>query len=367
MNLIKNILSRTFLIVALIFTNQQLLAQSEAHLYFDGVNDFLETQDPLLNTVSSDFTFEAIIKGNSEEQGENPTILSNRWSPIKGNSFFFQENGDAPRELCFSHGNDLYYIPDNGPFDGDFLDGFCHHIAIVKKDGDIFFYADGNLYGVIINPYYYCDVLDSPADIWIGTDHHYDRPFKGVIGQVRIWNDARTSEEVILNMHASLEGTESDLFGYWELDEGSGQIVFEKTSLEWSGYLGESTGTDGFDPDWFEGDYCINDGDYGDGEDDEVEDEQEDDSTASVENSTIAEIALYPNPVNDNELTIDFGSDLKPVTITIISISGKEVLQRQVTQTAAKVKLDVSELTKGIYFVKIEAVNQTITKKVIVN
>ncbi|MFT5824068.1 MAG: hypothetical protein ACI8ZM_005334 [Crocinitomix sp.] len=365
MNHIKAKIS-SLALAAMLLASIPATSQSSSHLYFDGVNDFLETQDPLLNTISSDFTFEATIKGNSAEQGENPTILSNRWSAIKGNSFFFQENGDAPRELCFSHGNDLYFIPDNGSFDGDFLDGFCHHIAIVKEEGDISFYVDGTLYGVLVNPYYYCDVLDSPADIWIGTDHHYDRPFKGVIGQVRVWNDARTNEEITLNMHTSLEGTESDLFGYWELNEGSGQIVLEKTSLEWSGYLGESVSADGFDPDWFDGDYCINDGDYGDGEDDEVDDEQED-STASIENITIAEVVLYPNPVIDNQLTVDFGSDLKPAKITVISISGKEVLQKQVKQDVTRVKLDVSDLTTGIYFVKIESAHESITKKVIVN
>jgi hypothetical protein len=363
MNFTKNNRMRPFLILAFVFMNLPIWAQADAHLYFDGANDFLETHDPLLNTVTSDFTFEAIIKGNADEQGDNPSILSNRWSPIKGNSFYLKENGTDPRVLCFSHGGDEYLIPDNGGFDGDFLDGFCHHIAIVKEDGDIFFYADGGLYGVIINPYYYCDVLDSPADIWIGTDHHYDRPFKGVIAQVRIWNDARTGTEIVLNMHTSLEGTEADLFGYWELNEGEGQLVFEKTSLEWSGYLGESVTADGFDPNWFDGDYCINDGDYGDGEDDE----QEEDSTASIEFITIAEVAIYPNPVNNGSITVDFGANLKPSKITVISISGKEVLKKQIPLEAKSVKIDMQDLTKGIYFVKIEAHNESITKKIVVN
>ncbi len=45
--------------------------------------------------------------------------------------------------------------------------------------------------------------------------------FKGRIDEVRIWDHARTQEEILADMHTDLTGTEEGLVAYWNFDDGT--------------------------------------------------------------------------------------------------------------------------------------------------
>ena len=45
----------------------------------------------------------------------------------------------------------------------------------------------------------------------------------------------------------------ADLVGYWNFDEGEGQVVRDKSGNNKDGRLGSSTGGDSNDPTWCEG------------------------------------------------------------------------------------------------------------------
>jgi hypothetical protein len=53
--------------------------------------------------------------------------------------------------------------------------------------------------------------------------------FNGVIDEIRIWNIARTAEEIRSTMIGSLQGDEAGLVGYWPLDDGDGQFATDAT------------------------------------------------------------------------------------------------------------------------------------------
>ena len=363
---IKRIL---FIIPLMLLSNSAWLQDSTSHLYFDGVNDYAETHNTWLDYVNDDFTFEAIIKGDEEDQGTNPTIISNRWSHIKGAAFYLKNMGSDPRALCFSNRGEEWYIPNNGSL-GTLLDGECHHVAIVRNDGNIYFYADGEQFGYIYDPTC-ANNLQGFNSIWIGRDHRYDYEFKGVIGNVRVWNVARTGEEIAANMYGGLDGTESNLRGCWELNEGEGQNVYENFSYGWSGFLGanDSEDGDGYDPDWFPGDYCADIEDYGDGEDDDWvddEDEDEEDDTSGLSELNDALLKIHPNPVYDHNITVDFGTTLTNVEFTMVAISGQEVYHSKTSKITSVVVLNIGDLTKGIYLLKIQSDDQTLTKKIVV-
>ena len=55
-------------------------------------------------------------------------------------------------------------------------------------------------------------------------------PFDGQMDEVRIWNTARTAEEIQSSMNAVLDGSESGLAGYWKFDESSGNTVVDSSS-----------------------------------------------------------------------------------------------------------------------------------------
>ena len=80
--------------------------------------------------------------------------------------------------------------------------------------------------------------------------------------------------------------------------------------------------------------------------------------TLSVDNFQTDEIVIYPNPIEGNYLNIKSNSNLE---ITLYSILGKRIL------TTKKKKINVSQLRKGIYLLKIESNTGAVTKKIIRN
>ena len=83
-------------------------------------------------------------------------------------------------------------------------------------------------------------------------------------------------------------------------------------------------------------------------------------NTATYENN----INIYPNPANDH-ITIDFGNldNVEGWNIKIINILGQEVLSQPMNTD----KINVSELSKGVYIIRIsDGINQT-DKKFIKN
>ena len=55
------------------------------------------------------------------------------------------------------------------------------------------------------------------------------------MSDVRLWSDVRTQAEIQANKDIILSGNESNLKGYWKLDEGSGSVAFDSSP---SGYDG---------------------------------------------------------------------------------------------------------------------------------
>lgn len=53
--------------------------------------------------------------------------------------------------------------------------------------------------------------------------------YVGGLNEIRIWNTARTHDEIQKNMSRTLTGNEPFLFGYWKLNEGSGIIAHDST------------------------------------------------------------------------------------------------------------------------------------------
>lgn len=82
---------------------------------------------------------------------------------------------------------------------------------------------------------------------WRGTGSEF---VHGFLDEVRIWNVARSSEDLKQDMNHPLTGSESGLLGYWNLDEGNGQIVNDLSPAQNHGVLGQSQNPEDYDPGW---------------------------------------------------------------------------------------------------------------------
>jgi len=90
-----------------------------------------------------------------------------------------------------------------------------------------------------------------------------------------------------------------------------------------------------------------------------ISDDGKDCSTASLDDTNLQRISIYPNPVND-KLFIQCLSEVSEVSI--YDVLGKLVLSK--TNTS---EIDVTNLKKGIYLIKIKDQQKEIIKKLVKN
>mgnify|MGYP006141973023 CR=1 FL=1 len=170
------------------------------HLNFDGSNDFVNIGNPIAS--SSSYTKEAMIFTNNIT-GSN--ILSSSTSAF----WFWQGNLQA------GHG-------------GGFIDVFANASSLINSWNHVALTYDSatttmKLYinGVLVSQNNSVGQY-SAANIQIGA-FNSGSVFNGNMDEVRIWNVARTTEQIRGSMNCELQGTETGLIAYYKFNQGVNQ------------------------------------------------------------------------------------------------------------------------------------------------
>ena len=77
-----------------------------------------------------------------------------------------------------------------------------------------------------------------------------ENPFKGLLGEVRLWNGARTRQELRQYKDVALTGTEPGLAACWTFEQTEGRYAYDISGNNNHARLGKSTGPDDADPKW---------------------------------------------------------------------------------------------------------------------
>ncbi|MDN3491482.1 FG-GAP-like repeat-containing protein [Winogradskyella bathintestinalis] len=80
----------------------------------------------------------------------------------------------------------------------------------------------------------------------------------------------------------------------------------------------------------------------------------------NVEDETLGDVSIYPNPVKE-ELTIKTSANVINKIATVFDINGKRILSMKLKSN----KIDVSKLTSGVYFLRLESEGKTMKRKFI--
>jgi len=124
------------------------------------------------------------------------------------------------------------------------------HVAGVWESDYLKVYINGQPSGEKYQPY--PPVANSSA-LGIGSSAFgTDTNWRGILDEIRIYEGARTADQIQWDMTHCLPGTEPNLRAYWSCDEGSGQELHDATGRS-HGRLGNSSSQDTDDPDWVEG------------------------------------------------------------------------------------------------------------------
>jgi hypothetical protein len=221
--------------------------QGDGALTFDGRDDFVVIPGSPSLDLRGSLTLEACVTNDGDTDGQ---II---W---RGDTRARHD----PYELHLDRGRMEFRV------DGDYggavrpfcarsrqpVDGLTHFwTGVYDKDaGMLYLYKDGvqeaaeEIFG---------DIAYDTSQMWnmVGAvDRGTWQYFKGTIDEIRIWNVARTPEEIRRDTTRRLTGKEEGLVACWRFERGPCQTAHDITAHGNHGVLGASPFPDNCDPTW---------------------------------------------------------------------------------------------------------------------
>jgi len=192
-------------------------------LDFDGIDDYINcgNDTSLSFGGTAPFTFEMWVKPHSN---------------LSDGIFFSKINhGEEISEYKVGVTNGIvFFTREVAPWDiyatTVMQQDTWYHIAAVYNSSNMIIYINGNIENTLNSP---GAITATIHDVLIGAQLHFGEPsgfYNGEIEEVRVWDDARTKEEIRENMHLTLTGTEPGLISYWQFNEGSGTTANDPIS-----------------------------------------------------------------------------------------------------------------------------------------
>ena len=339
-------------------------------LQFDGNDDVVTVPyapySPI-HQLSQTFTVEATIR-TDYPQGGTQTIFSNRYTDandyVKG-LLFTLYNGRYL--LCQLEGYSYYSFSDPGMSLPASVG--CHHIAVSRDaTGRLRFYIDG------VAAAYSPIAAQSPAsttNVCFGYDPNFPgEGFVGQVGEMRVWNVARSDAELDLYKAATLAVPQNGLVGYYDMQGTGGQYVNDASNIRYggystpTGYLGSTDAVEANDPAWVRATAltCNVNGNFR-----PAPRQVQPDTTGqgrkqpfrNVRSSSpgkhLSQLTLSPNPAS-GEAVLHFQlRDAGPVTVSVQDLAGLAratvPLATTVAAGAHDVRLPLHGLQPGVYAV----------------
>ena len=210
---------------AALMASVALMATADTVLTFSPSANNAHTTESIPTDVSSpatgDFTWEAWFKASDLTLAENRMVAQTGWLWNESGRLMLavRKNGNNPG------GNQpaleaFYYNGANKRLIGStVVTADWHHAALVRQGTTISLYLDG---AFETNATDYVNSTPSGVDtapFLIGP------AFYGSLAEVRLWNVARTAAEIASTKDQRLTGNETNLLGYWPLDEGTATVT----------------------------------------------------------------------------------------------------------------------------------------------
>jgi len=195
-------------------------------LSLDGDSSYVEIQNsPSLSLIDSAITIEAWVKLQSHYYN---TVVC-KGSADYAIEFVGQYPGFLFQNLNINYnGATDYYgrlvlnqtIP---------LNTWTHIAVTYFYDSSLCVYINGTLaYHTSATGTIYRD--SSNLRIGARVDSNYFEPCSGLIDEVRIWDRARSADEIATTMRQDLTGPEPGLVGYWKFSESAGSAIANDSS-----------------------------------------------------------------------------------------------------------------------------------------
>ncbi|KAB8126894.1 LamG domain-containing protein [Gracilibacillus oryzae] len=199
------------------------------YLNFDGDGDYIET-DPYgeLNEVT--FEIECFVNdfnAHSAPIGNFNHSLNKGLNIVPYQATRLQiYHGDGVLE--YSGTNSMTYIYTDVPKKKWF------HLAISYKNNTITIFKNGEVIEVLNKG---VDLSNLPVIMGKWASSYGSYFFNGYLTNTRMWDVARTKQEIQETMWKRLSGSETNLIGNWLMNEGAGEVINDNTTNHKTGTL----------------------------------------------------------------------------------------------------------------------------------
>jgi hypothetical protein len=196
-------------------------------LSLDGVDDYVKVAKESTFDITNAITIEGWFKIDS---------WTKPWQAIitKGDSAWRIARAGEGNSLEFAIGAQSLY--GNKAVN----DGRWHHVAGVYDGSKMKLYIDGVLDNekAASGP-----IPTNNYDVWIGANAEQpNRNFAGQLDELRVWNVARSQNDITTNMGGTIDVNTPGLLGYWKFDEGTGTTTVDAAGNDNNGTLITGTG-----------------------------------------------------------------------------------------------------------------------------
>ncbi|MCF8242237.1 MAG: FG-GAP-like repeat-containing protein [Melioribacteraceae bacterium] len=238
--------------------------------------------------------------------------------------------------------------------------GEWQHFAITinQDNGDVKLFYNGNEKPFTMagsTPYDGTISDNAGIPLIIGKDKNLSRGFNGAIDEIRLWNYVRSDDDIWFNANKVLAGNETGLTIYYNMNEGTGNVLNDITG-DYNAQIIDASYTFGVELD-------------------EITGVEENEEEIVAENFVLYQ--NYPNPFNPTT-TIEFNipnsvgdENFRPlhmVKLKVFDILGCEIktlINKQMQPGRYKITFDAAGLSSGIYFYQLKADNFVQTNKMI--
>jgi len=189
-------------------------------LSFDGVDDYMDIGSSLQST--SQMTIEGKIKLDDYSTTRN-IISNNLGAGTAQYTMRIETNGKLTAGIFTT--SKAFWVADVCDIEKNTE---IHLASVINSTNNTYaVYKNGN----IVASGTLTDESRSlgTGKTFIGKDNRNADYFDGIIDDVRIWNVARTQQQIQDNMNKELAGNETGLVGYWKFNEGTGTTAYDST------------------------------------------------------------------------------------------------------------------------------------------
>ncbi|MDG1476210.1 MAG: T9SS type A sorting domain-containing protein [Vicingaceae bacterium] len=325
----KKILLSIFLIG---FICQSVNAQNKA-LFFNGTSDYVEVDDNSAIDYEDSLSIEIWI--NLDAGTTDGLILAKQWCSGSKYSYNLSIVNSRLRftwDATGSCANQNYFEST-----GIIQTQQCTHIAVVFTSTSVELYKDGILFpGSLVGSY--GTIRSSSAKLRLGAyksfGGSFSNFFRGSMDEVRLWDYPLLQSEINSRMNMELTGSETGLTAYYDMEgsvSGTGVTINNGSSTN----LLDGT-TIGTQTTPFSANSCF--------------------LPTNIEKISTQNIIVFPNPTS-SELTLTATEQIEK--INIIDLTGKTIR----TIVNPNNSIDVSELSKGLYFLQVHSKNGISNKR----